>query len=137
MLAAGKLGLQRLGDCFGDFALDPEDVDELAVVGIGPQMRIAGRLDKLDVDAHLIGSFLDAALQDVGHAKLLRDLGEIAWLALILLGGRARDHFQIRDLRQPREDFFLDAIGKISIRLVFAPIFEGQHRDGLGVGGRW
>ena len=67
-------------------ALDREDVDELAVVGIGPQMRIAGRLDELDVDAHLIGGFLDAALQNVRHAKLLRDLGEIARLALILLG---------------------------------------------------
>jgi hypothetical protein len=65
-------------------------------------MRFAGRLDELDVDAHLIGGFLDAAHQDVRYAKLLRDLGEIAWLALILLGRGARDHFQIRDLREPR-----------------------------------
>ena len=77
--------MQRLGDGFGNFALDAEDVDEFAVVGIGPQMRIAGYLDELDVDAYLIGDFLDAALEDVRHAKLLRDLGEIAGLALILL----------------------------------------------------
>src|SRR5512132_2788137 len=37
-------------------------------------------IDELDVDAHLIGGFLDAAHQDVRYAKLLRDLGEIAWL---------------------------------------------------------
>ena len=48
-------------------------------------MRITGHLNELDVDAHLIGSFLDAAFQDVRDAKLLRDLGEIARLALILL----------------------------------------------------
>src|SRR5262249_423970 len=36
LLAAGKLGLQRIGDCFGDLAFDTEDVDEFAVVGIGP-----------------------------------------------------------------------------------------------------
>ena len=86
MLATSKLGSQRIGDCFGDFALNTEDVDELAVIGIGPKMRIGRRPDELHVDAHLIGGFLDAALQDVGHAKLLRDLREIAWLALILLG---------------------------------------------------
>src|SRR5262249_6750819 len=85
LLAASQLGLQRVSDRFGDLALDAEDVDELAIKGVGPQMRFAGRLDELNVDTHLIGGFLDAPLQDVGHAKLLRDLGEIAWLALITL----------------------------------------------------
>ena len=47
--------LQRVSDRFGDLALDTEDVGELAIKGIGPQMRIAGHLDELDGDAHLIG----------------------------------------------------------------------------------
>ena len=40
LLAASKLGLQRVGDCFGDFALDSKDIDQLAVVGIGPQIEV-------------------------------------------------------------------------------------------------
>jgi hypothetical protein len=35
-LATGELRLQGLCDSFGDLALDTEDVDELAVVRIGP-----------------------------------------------------------------------------------------------------
>ena len=129
MLAAGKLGLQGVGDSFGDLALDTEDVGELAIKGIGPQMRIAGHLDELDGDAHLIGGFLDAAFKDVRYAKLLRDFGEIARFALITLRRRARDHFQIRNLREPREDFFPDAIREVGVRFVFAQVFEWKHGD--------
>src|SRR5262245_18724630 len=92
-------------------------------------MRLAGHLDELDVDAHLIGDFLNAALQDVLHAKLLRVLGEIARLALIPLRRSTRDHFQIRDLSQPRQDFLLNAIREIGIGFVFAKVFKRQHRD--------
>ena len=75
--------------------------------------------------------FLHAAFEDVGHAELLRDLGQVARLALILLGRSARDHFQVRDLRQPRQDFVLDAAGEILVRLVFAQTRERQHGDAL------
>jgi len=52
--------LQGVGDSFGDLALDTEDVGELAIKGIGPQMRIASRLDELDGDAYLRGLALEA-----------------------------------------------------------------------------
>src|SRR4030095_4131951 len=92
LLAASQLGLQRVSDRFGDLALDTADVGEFTIKGIGPQMRIAGHLDELDGDAHLIGGFLDAAFKDVRYAKLLRDFGEIAGFALIPLRRRARDY---------------------------------------------
>src|SRR4029453_17850575 len=62
---------------------------------------------------------------------LLRDLGEIARLALILLRRSARNYFQICDLSQPRQDFRLDAIGKIRVIWIAAEIFERQNRDTL------
>src|SRR5947209_13837916 len=38
---------------------------------------------------------------------------------------------QVGDLREPGQNFVLNAIGKISVGLVFAPVFEGQDRDAL------
>ena len=62
----------------------------------------------------------------MGHAKLPGDLGKIARLALILLRGSARDHFQIGDLCQASENFVLDAIGKVGVRFVLLRFSKGS-----------
>ena len=92
LLAIGQLRLQRLRDSFGNLALDPKDVGQLPVVGFSPEVGIGLGVKQLNIDPHLIGRFLDAALKNVRHAKLPRDLGEIAWLALIPLRRSARNY---------------------------------------------
>src|SRR4029450_11014654 len=57
LLAAGEFRLQLLRNRFSDLTFYAQDVSEFAIVGVGPQMRFASRLDELDVDAHLIGDF--------------------------------------------------------------------------------
>ena len=84
---------------FGDFAFHPEDVSQLPIIGLGPEVGIGLRINQLNIDPHLIGHFLHATLKNRRYAKLLRDLDEIARSALILLRGRARNYFQVRDLR--------------------------------------
>src|SRR5215467_10882774 len=96
----GQLRTQRLGDSFSDLALNREYVSQLSIIGLGPEVGIGLSVNQLNIDPHLIRSFLDATLKDVRHAKLLRDLGEISRLALIPLCRRARDHLQIRDFSQ-------------------------------------
>jgi len=56
-------------------------------------VRISLRVDQLHIDPNLIGHLLNATLKEVRYAKLLCDLGEIARLALISLGGSARNYF--------------------------------------------
>ena len=73
---------QRGGDGDGDFALDAEDVVELAVVDLGPQMPVGRSLDQLDVDAHRVAFALHAAFQNVGDAELPCELAQIAGPAL-------------------------------------------------------
>src|SRR5262245_54948649 len=92
-------------------------------------MRIAGCVDEIDADADCVASLLNATLKNVRYAKLLRDLGEIARLALIPLRRSTRDHFQIRDPSQPRQDFLLDALCKISVGFVLAQVCKRQYRD--------
>ena len=86
-------------------------------------------IKQLNIDPYLIGNFLHATLKNIGHAKLLRDLGEIARFALITLGGSAGNDFQIRDLGQACENFLLNPIGEISICFVLTQILKRQHGD--------
>src|SRR5215471_10028128 len=67
----------------------------------------------------------------MSDAELSRNLRQVFWRALVMLRRCARDHFQIRDLRQARQDFILNAVGKISIGLVFAAVFKRKHRNAL------
>src|SRR4030095_885261 len=80
----------------------------------------------MNISPRLIARFLDASLKDVRDAKLLCDFSEIAGFALITLRRSARNHFQITDLGEARQDFFLDPIGKISVIRIAAQILKGQ-----------
>src|SRR5262249_45736954 len=73
LLAASKLSLQRLGYCFGDLALDTEDVGELAVVSFGPKMCVCQRVHQLHIYAHLICSLLYAASKNICDTELFCD----------------------------------------------------------------
>jgi len=43
--ARRKLGLQLIRNCLGDFTLDGEDVGQVAVVRLGPEMCVISRID--------------------------------------------------------------------------------------------
>ena len=73
----------------------------------------------------------------MGHAQLLRDLGKIVRRAFEMLRRSARDHFQVGDFGQPREDFILHAFTKVSVVRIAAQIVERQDGDRfVGHGGR-
>ena len=64
-------------------------------------MRVGPGIDQLRIHAHAIGRTLHAALEQMGHAKLLADLAQVARdAALVLHDAGATDHLQVRDLRQ-------------------------------------
>ena len=46
-----------------------------------------------------------------------------------MLRRSARNHFQIGDLGQARQNFLLDAVGKVGVRFIIAQVFERKHRD--------
>ena len=49
-----NLGLQLRGDGFGYFALDGEDIGQIAIISLSPKMRVGSRIDELGVDANAI-----------------------------------------------------------------------------------
>src|SRR5439155_26945705 len=85
LLTTGQLRLQRFCDSFCDFALDAKDVIQLSIIGLGRELRVRLNMNYLNIDSNLICRFLDATRKNVRYAELLRDLREVARLALIPL----------------------------------------------------
>ena len=54
LLGEAELELQRLDDLLGDLLLDVEDVVELALVGVAPDLAIGRDIDELHRDAHRV-----------------------------------------------------------------------------------
>src|SRR4029077_3030787 len=73
-LARRQLDVDLPGDCLGNFALQSEDVVEMALVAFRPEMGLVGHLDELGGDANAGAGPADRAFEDVRHAKLPPDL---------------------------------------------------------------
>ena len=58
--------------------MDGEDIGQIAIVGLRPQMRVGARVDQLRIHPHFVGRALHTAFEDMRHAELLADLAQIA-----------------------------------------------------------
>ena len=56
-----------------DLGLDPEDVRQLPIVGLGPEMGIGLRVDELYRHAHGLARSLHASFEDMRHPKFAGD----------------------------------------------------------------
>lgn len=63
LFVARELGLERRRDVQGYVGLDPEDVGQLPVVGLAPEVLLRLGLDELRHDAHPIPGAPDAAIE--------------------------------------------------------------------------
>ena len=74
--------LERIHDGARDLVLDREDVLELAVVGLGPEVVAVLHVDELRGDADPVADLAHAALEHRRHAELLADLPDVHLLPL-------------------------------------------------------
>ena len=96
-------------------------------------MAISERIDQLHRNPNMVSRPAHAAFHHIAHTQLLRDFFKIARDATLVLHDRsATNHFQILDLGQIRKQFILDTVGKVSVLLFLAQIFQRQHGDAFG-----
>ena len=69
-----QLDLELLDDRVGDLVLDGEDVGQVAVVAVGPDVPAGLAVDELAVDPHLRAGLADAALQHELDVEFLADV---------------------------------------------------------------
>src|SRR6516165_2338516 len=71
---AGQCWLDRGDDTRGDVVLHREDVGQISVVTLGPEMGTGGYIDELAADAHPLPDPPHAAFEDVADAKVAANL---------------------------------------------------------------
>src|SRR6185503_18424410 len=87
---------KRASDGGSDVFLDGEDVGQIAIETISPDMRAVVTLDKLSGDSHAVVYLAHRALDEVRRAKLLPHCLDIDVLPLEFEGRGACDDPQIR-----------------------------------------
>ena len=133
--ARRKIGAQGERDPARQLGLEREEIGDLAIVGVVPNVEIGAGVDQLGIDPHPVRLAPHGPFHHVGDAERFADLAQVPRPASVLAHGSAADHFQVRHLRQARKDVVLDAVGEIGVLLVVAEIFERQHRDAFSGGG--
>ena len=135
-LALGPLDLgllqlrrDRADHARGHLILQIEDVLELAIEVIGPQMRPARSIDQLRGDADPLRRLAHAAFEHVTHTQLATDLLHIDGPALVGKARIARDHEQPPDVAERGNDVLDDAVGEIVLLRIIAHVLERQNRD--------
>ena len=122
-----ELELQRVDDLVRDLLLDVEDVVELALVGVAPDLAVGLDVDELDRDSHRILEPAHAAAHYVARAELAPDGLGILLRTLELHRGPARHELDLIDHRQACDQFLGEAVAEIIGFLVGADVVERQH----------
>src|SRR5262249_2705230 len=88
------IGLDGSGNSRRDFVLQGEDVAQVSLVAISPDVAAARRLDQLSRYSNAGASLPHAALDDIAHAELAADLPDVGRPGLVEETRMARDHEQ-------------------------------------------
>src|SRR6516162_208998 len=93
-LAAVECRLDRRRDARGDLVLYSEDVGQVAIVALGPEMPASGGFDQLCRHPHQVACLAHAALEHVAHAELPPDISGRNRFPLVSEGRIAGDDEQ-------------------------------------------
>jgi len=111
-------------DCSGQHILQIENVGELLIVGMGPDMLGCFAVEKLYVDANAILTASDTALQNIPGIQHLADLVDITRALAMPEGGVAVDDMNDAGIGEPGDQFFGQSIDKIIVFETTADIVE-------------
>jgi hypothetical protein len=114
LLLHGQDHLQRDRDLLSDLILNAEDVVQIAIIALRPQVMPGDSINKLGCDTDLITDLPDASVQDISHAQLTAHLRDLYRPVLVRESRIARDHGEPTDLREIGDDIVSDAAGSWS-----------------------
>src|SRR5215470_8180962 len=121
--------LDDTGDAHGHLVLEVEDIFQLALETIGPQMRAGIRVNQLSRDADAIAALTYRTLEHVTHTQFPTNPFHVYCLALVGEGRIAGDYEQPTDAGQRGDDLLDHPVGKIILLGIAAQIEERQDRD--------
>ena len=133
-LGAPHLRLDRADNLLRHPILEIEQVFDLALEAIRPDMRHRRGIDELRGDANARAHPANAAFEHIAHAELAADLLHVDRAALVGEGRVARDDEQMPVAGQPGDDVLDHPVGEELLLGIRAHVLEGQDRDRGPVG---
>src|SRR6266576_1037672 len=119
-------GVKALCDFLSDLALDREDVFQIAIVLLHPDVYIGARVDQLGIYMEPGSSLTYAAFQNMRYLKRIADLARVLFAAISYHACPA-DDLEIGDFRQLGQNVVLDTVGKEGVLSIVAQVFKWQH----------
>ena len=117
---------QAIGQSRDHLILQLEQVGDVFLEAVGPEMRAGVRIDELGVDAHAVLVALHRAFEHIAHAELLADILGVDVLALEGEGGVAGDHEAVADARQVGRQILRNAVGEIVLGGIAERLVKGS-----------
>ena len=122
------LNADRVAHPRDDLLLPGGQLADLFVEPVRPEMRAGLGGNQLDIDPQCGIDPAHAAFQHIAHAEFAADLPHIRGLALVGVGGFARDHERAGDVRQIGGEIVGDRVGQV--------VVLGDRRPGSGTAAR-
>jgi len=110
-----------------DFVLHGQNVGELAVVLVAPQVVIVAGVDELGADDELIAVLHDASRDHAFYLQVVRHHLRIDVATLVVEDRRTRHHRQIGNLREAIDEALGETVAEVFAVGIIAGIDEGQH----------
>src|SRR5262245_57541511 len=117
-LRAQQCHFQLLNHIGSDLVLDLEDVVELPVVSLRPNLETVRGVDELGRDPHLVADLAYRSLKNVRDPQLPGDFRNADVLPLERERRRASHDLELVDLREQVQELLGDTIGEVFLVLV-------------------
>ena len=124
---AGHLYRGGAHDASGDIVLNAEDVFDLGVVYVGPDLLSGRGLDQLGIDADAVAGATNATLKQVARVELAPDLGRRHIPVFELKARRFAADEQIRISTEGGDHFLGDAVTKEILTVIARQVLEREH----------
>ena len=131
-LAGDQLDFECGHDLQRQLVLNGEDVGEITIEAVGPDMAAADRIDQLRRDPDPPARLAHATLEYVANTECARHLGDRNRLPLIDKGRIPRDHVQPRQLGEIGDDVLANPVGEIFLLSISTHIVERPFNNMSG-----
>src|SRR6478736_129514 len=128
-LAGRKICPQLLADALRQFALQREQIGNLAIECFSPKLGIAPRVNQLSIHPDAIAGPACRALKNMGYSQCQPDFTQIARPALELLYRGAANDLKVGHLCQVRENVIVHSGREVIVLFVVTQIFERKNGD--------
>ena len=114
-----------------DIGLQRQNITQVTIVGLRPEMEARHCAVELRGDANLISRAPHAPFQDRRHVQLVAHSGNVRMFALKRERRSARGDLQLINSSQRVQQLFREPVGEILLIRIPTHIDERQHRDGM------